>query len=123
MAVITEPIALDKSFRTEDGNNTGIAEVLRRGFASISNMKSVSQTVASSGWTAESYTSTSGTVYAYKKEIAIAGMTADTYVDIALTSGTYTGAFAVESASGKVVIRTATQPSASLTFRVYYQLG
>lgn len=123
MAYITKPIALDESFHTEDGNNTSIAEVLRRGFAGISNMKSLTQTVASSGWTAESYTSTSGTVYAYKKEIAIAGMTADTYVDIALTSGTYTGAFAVESASGKAVIRTVTQPSASLTFRVYYQLG
>ena len=120
MAVITEPIALDKSFRTTDGNNTNIADVLRAGFAGL--WKRITQTVASSGWTASSYTSPSGTVYAYKKEIAITGMTEDSFIDGAISSGTYTGAYAFESASGKAIIRTATQPSASLTFKIYYQI-
>ena len=85
-------------------------------------MTQTSTTVASSGWTAESYTSPSGTVYGYKKEVTISGMTASSYIDGDISSGTYTGAYAFESASGKAIIRTATQPSSSLTFRLYYQI-
>lgn len=120
MAYITKPIALDESLHTTDGNNTNIADVLRAGFAGL--WKMITETVASSGWTASSYTSPSGTVYAYKKEVTVTGMTANSFIDGDISSGTYTGAYAFESASGKAIIRTATQPSASLTFRIYYQI-
>jgi hypothetical protein len=82
------------------------------------------QTVAAGSWTASSYTSPSGTVYGYKYAVPITGLTGESFVDITITSGSYIGAYCVESDSttGYAVIRTATLPSAALGFRIYYTL-
>lgn len=82
------------------------------------------QNVAAGSWTASSYTSPSGTVYAYKYAVPITGLTGESFVDITITSGSYIGAYCVESDSttGYAVIRTATLPSAALGFRIYYTL-
>lgn len=83
-----------------------------------------SVTVATGSWASESYTSTSGIVYAYKYAVAITGITSSSWVDISMQSGSYTGNYCLEtnSASGYAVIRTATQPSASISFNIYYKL-
>lgn len=84
----------------------------------------VDQTINTGSWTAESYTSPSGTVYAYKYAVPITGLTSASFVDLTITSGSYIGAYCVESDSttGYAVIRTATLPSAALGFRIYYTL-
>ena len=141
MAYITKPIALDETLQDVASAIRGITQggiIASTGTVGSSTqpvyinggvptaaghiMTQTSATVASSGWTAESYTSPTGTVYGYKKDVTISGMTASSYIDGDISSGTYTGAYAFESASGKAVIRTATQPSSSLTFRLYYQI-
>lgn len=81
-----------------------------------------SVTVATGSWTSESYTATTGTVYAYKYSVAIAGLTATSWVDVDISSGSFAGNYAIESTSGYAVVRTSSQPSASLTFRIYYKL-
>lgn len=82
------------------------------------------QNIAAGSWTASSYTSPSGTVYAYKYAVPINGLTGASFVDITITSGSYIGVYCVESDSttGYAVIRTATLPSAALGFRIYYTL-
>lgn len=82
-----------------------------------------SKTVATSGWTAETKTSTSGTSYTYYYRFAVTGITANDFVDASISSGTYTDNWAVESTSGYIYIHTATKPSASLTFNIYYKVG
>lgn len=91
--------------------------------ANLMYMRSV--TVATSGWTAGSLTSASGTEYAYYKEVTVSGMTANDFVDISNvgSASSYTGNFAVESLSGKFRIWVASQPSASTTWYVYYKVG
>lgn len=82
-------------------------------------------TVATSGWTAGSLTSASGTAYTYYKEVAVTGMTANDFVDISNmgSASSYTKNYAVESLSGKFRIWVASQPSASTTWYVYYKVG
>lgn len=91
--------------------------------ANLMYMRSV--TVASSGWTAGTLTSASGTAYTYYKEVSVTGMTANDFVDIsnAGSASSYTGNYAVESLSGKFRIWVASQPSASTTWYVYYKVG
>ena len=86
-------------------------------------MRSV--TVASSGWTAGTLTSASGTAYTYYKEVSVTGMTANDFVDISNMGSafSYTGNYAAESLSGKFRIWVASQPSASTTWYVYYKVG
>ena len=86
-------------------------------------MRSV--TIASSGWTAGTLTSASGTSYTYYKEVAVTGMTANDFVDISNmgSASSYTNNYAVESLSGKFRIWVASQPSASTTWYVYYKVG
>ena len=86
-------------------------------------MRSV--TVASSGWTAGTLTSASGTAYTYYKEVSVTGMTANDFVDISNmgSASSYTGNYAAESLSGKFRIWVASQPSASTTWYVYYKVG
>ena len=91
--------------------------------ANLMFMRSV--TVASSGWTAGTLTSASGTAYTYYKEVAVTGMTANDFVDISNmgSASSYTNNYAVESLSGKFRIWVASQPSASTTWYVYYKVG
>lgn len=86
-------------------------------------MRSV--TVASSGWTAGTLTSASGTAYTYYKEVSVTGMTANDFVDISNmgSASSYTGNYAAESLSGKFRIWVSSQPSASTTWYVYYKVG
>lgn len=86
-------------------------------------MRSV--TVASSGWTAGTLTSASGTSYTYYKEVAVTGMTANDFVEISNmgSASSYTNNYAVESLSGKFRIWVSSQPSASTTWYVYYKVG
>lgn len=86
-------------------------------------LRYTSKTVATSGWTAETKTSTSGTSYAYYYRFAVTGITSNDFVDGSITSGTYTENWAVESTSGYIYIHTATKPTASLTFNIYYKVG
>jgi hypothetical protein len=86
-------------------------------------LQMTSKTVATSGWTAETKTSTSGTSYTYYYRFAVTGITANDFVDGSITSGTYTGNWAVESTSGYIYIHMATQPSTTLTFNIYYKVG
>ena len=81
------------------------------------------KTVSASGWTAETKTSTSGTVYTYYYRFAVTGITASDFVDGSIGSGTYTYNWAVESTSGYIYIHTAIKPTASLTFNIYYKVG
>lgn len=91
--------------------------------ANLMYMRSV--TVASSGWTAGTLTSASGTEYAYYKEVTVSGMTANDFVDISNngSASSYTDNFAVESLSGKFRIWVESQPSAETTWCVYYKVG
>lgn len=91
--------------------------------ANLMYMRSV--TIASSGWTAGTLTSASGTSYTYYKEVAVTGMTANDFVDISNmgSASSYTNNYAVESLSGKFRIWVALQPSASTTWYVYYKVG
>ena len=88
-------------------------------------LKMRSVTVASSGWTAGTLTSASGTVYTYYKEVAVTGMTANDFVDISNmgSASSYTGNYAVQSLSGKFRIWVSSKPSASTTWYVYYKVG
>lgn len=86
-------------------------------------LQMTSKTVAASGWTAETKTSTSGTSYSYYYRFAVTGITASDFVDGSISSGTYTDNWAVESTSGYIYIHTATKPTASLTFNIYYKVG
>lgn len=111
------------AFKGVDSTPTSAsANVVTSGGVYTADMHMTTATVATGGWTAESKTAPSGTVYAYKYAVAITGMTANSYVDIDISSGTYSGAYCVESIAGYAVIRTATQPSTSLSFRIYYQV-
>ena len=91
--------------------------------ANLMYMRSV--TVASSGWTAGTLTSASGTAYAYYKEVSVTNMTANDFVDVsnAGSASSYTENYAVESLSGKFRIWVASQPTASTTWSVYYKVG
>lgn len=91
--------------------------------ANLMYMRSV--TVASSGWTAGTLTSASGTAYTYYYEVSVTNMTANDFVDISNmgSASSYTGNYAVESLSGKFRIWVASQPSASTTWYVYYKVG
>ena len=91
--------------------------------ADLLKMRSV--TVATSGWTAGTLTSASGTAYTYYKEVSVTGMTANDFVDVSNmgSASSYTGNYAVESLSGKFRIWVASQPSASTTWYVYYKVG
>ena len=91
--------------------------------ANLMYMRSV--TVASSGWTAGTLTSASGTAYTYYKEVSVTNMTANDFVDVsnAGSASSYTGNYAVESLSGKFRIWVASQPSAETTWYVYYKVG
>lgn len=91
--------------------------------ANLMYMRSV--TIASSGWTAGTLTSASGTSYTYYKEVAVTGMTANDFVDISNmgSASSYTNNYAVESLSGKFRIWVSSQPSASTTWYVYYKVG
>ena len=86
-------------------------------------LQMTSKTVATSGWTAEIKTSTSGTSYTYYYRFAVTGITANDFVDASIASGTYTSNWAVESTSGYIYIHTAIKPTASLTFNIYYKVG
>lgn len=79
-------------------------------------------TIATSGWSSESYTALSGAVYAYKYEISVSGMLKSSWADISLYSGTFTGNFAVETGADTLIIRTSSQPSTSLTFDIMYMV-
>lgn len=91
--------------------------------ANLMYMRSV--TVASSGWTAGTLTSASGTDYAYYYEVSVANMTANDFVDVSNmgAASSYTGNYAVESLSGKLRIWVASEPSAETTWYVYYKVG
>lgn len=91
--------------------------------ANLMYMRSV--TVASSGWTAGTLTSASGTAYTYYKEVSVTNMTANDFVDVsnAGSASSYTGNYAVESLSGKFRIWVASEPSAETTWYVYYKVG
>ena len=91
--------------------------------ANLMYMQSI--TVASSGWTAGTLTSASGTSYTYYHEVSVANMTANDFVDISNmgSASSYTGNYAAESLSGKFRIWVASQPSASTTWYVYYKVG
>ena len=88
-------------------------------------LKMRSVTVATSGWTAGTLTSASGTAYTYYKEVAVTGMTANDFVDISNmgSASSYKNNYAVESLSGKFRIWVSSQPSASTTWYVYYKVG
>lgn len=91
--------------------------------ANLMYMRSV--TVASSGWTAGTLTSASGTSYTYYKDVSVTNMTATDFVDVSNMGSvsSYTGNYAVESLSGKFRIWVDSQPSASTTWYVYYKVG
>lgn len=91
--------------------------------ANLMYMRSV--TVATSGWTAGTLTSASGTSYTYYKEVSVTNMTANDFVDISNMGSdySYTGNYAVQSLSGKFRIWVASQPSAETTWYVYYKVG
>lgn len=82
-------------------------------------------TVATSGWTAGSTTTASGTSYTYYKDVSVTNMTALDYVDIGNggNASSYTGNYAVESLTGKFRIWVASQPSAETSWFVYYKVG
>lgn len=91
--------------------------------ANLMYMRSV--TVASSGWTAGTLTSASGTAYTYYYEVSVTNMTANDFVDISNmgSASSYEGNYAVESLSGKFRIWVASEPTASTTWYVYYKVG
>ena len=91
--------------------------------ANLMYMRSV--TVASSGWTAGTLTSASGTSYTYYKDVSVTNMNSNDFVDISNngSASSYTGNYAVQSLSGKFRIWVASQPSASTTWYVYYKVG
>ena len=91
--------------------------------ANLMYMQSV--TVATSGWTAGTLTSASGTSYTYYYDIAVTGMTANDFVDIGNvgSASSYKGDYAVASSSNLIRIWVASQPSASTTWYVYYKVG
>ena len=103
---------------------SGSDKIVTSGGVYSADMHATTASISSGSWTADSYTSPSGTVYAYKYAVPITGLTAASFVDLSITSGSYTGAYCVESDStaGYAVIRTATLPSAALSFRIYYKL-
>lgn len=82
-------------------------------------------TIATSGWTAGTMTSASGTAYTYYYDVSVANMTANDFVDIsnAGSASSYTGNYAVESLTGKFRIWVASQPSAETSWFVYYKVG
>lgn len=82
-------------------------------------------TVATSGWTAGTLTTASGTTYTYYYEASVTGMTANDFVGVSNmgSASSYTGNYAVESLNGKFRIWVASQPSASTTWYVYYKVG
>lgn len=82
-------------------------------------------TIATSGWTAGSTTTASGTAYTYYYDVSVANMTANDFVDIsnAGSASSYTGNYAVESLTGKFRIWVASQPSAETSWFVYYKVG
>jgi hypothetical protein len=82
-------------------------------------------TIAAADWTADSYTSSSGTSYAYKAERAIAGMTAAGYVDASITGlNRYDGIWCVEneSTAGTITFRIAEVPASELQFNLNYSV-
>jgi hypothetical protein len=82
-------------------------------------------TIAAADWTADSYTSSSGTSYAYKAERAISGMTAAGYVDASITgSNRYDGVWCVEneSTTGMITFRIAEAPTSELQFNLNYSV-
>ncbi|MBQ5896612.1 MAG: hypothetical protein IIW75_08645 [Bacteroidaceae bacterium] len=91
--------------------------------ANLMYMRSV--TVATSGWTAGTLTSASGTAYTYYYEVSVTNMTANDFVDISNmgSASSYEGNYAVESLSGKFRIWVASEPTASTTWYVYYKVG
>ena len=91
--------------------------------ANLMYMQSV--TVATSGWTAGTLTSASGTSYTYYKDVSVTNMNSNDFVDISNngSASSYTGNYAVQSLSGKFRIWVASQPSASTTWYVYYKVG
>lgn len=103
-----------------DSNTTHIANTA---WVNSKGLKVTSKTVAASGWTAETKTSTSGRSYTYYYRFSVTGITANDLVDASIESGTYTGNWAVESGSGYIYIHTTTQPTESLTFNIYYKVG
>ena len=82
-------------------------------------------TVATSGWTAGSTTTASGTSYTYYKDVSVTNMTGLDFVDIGNggSASSYTGNYAVESLNGKIRIWVASQPSAETSWFVYYKVG
>lgn len=82
-------------------------------------------TIATSGWTAGTMTSASGTAYTYYYDVSVANMTANDFVDISNggSASSYTGNYAVESLNGKFRIWVASQPSAETSWFVYYKVG
>lgn len=82
-------------------------------------------TIATSGWTAGSMTSASGTSYTYYYDVSITNMTGVDFVDISNggSASSYTGNYAVESLNGAFRIWVASQPSAETSWFVYYKVG
>lgn len=91
--------------------------------ANLMYMRSV--TVASSGWTAGTLTSASGTAYTYYKEVSVTNMTANDFADVSNmgSASSYKGNYAVESLSGKFRIWVTSEPTAETTWYVYYKVG
>ena len=58
----------------------------------------------------------------FKKEVTWANMTADDYVDGYVSSGSYFGTWAIESAAGKVILWFVTQPATSVYVNVYREV-
>lgn len=83
-------------------------------------------TIAATDWTADVYTSSSGTSYAYKAERTIAGMTSAGYVDASITGvNRYDGIWCVEneSTAGTVTFRITEVPTAELKFNLNYSVA
>ena len=60
--------------------------------------------------------------YTRKQEVTWANMTADDFVDACVSSGSYTGSWAVESAAGKVILWFSATPATSVYVNVYREV-
>ncbi len=77
--------------------------------------RKATSTLATSDFSAD----TTVTGYSYKASVSDANVTADTQIDGYISSGSFDGSFALETASGTINIYLDEAPAASLTFTLY----